>query len=66
MDLVVIAAHARPDVLLQRNHRIVVPYRNGRKAVYGIYQTVTAIARGHHRRRGDDLLNRHSRRVFTR
>ena len=35
----------QPDVRLTRDDRIVVPYTLGRKAVYGVYQFVTAIVR---------------------
>jgi len=40
-----IESHAEPDVLLERNDRVDVPYTVTKKALYGIYYTVTTIVR---------------------
>ena len=40
-----IRAQTERDVLLERNDRVVVPYRLGRKIAYGFYYTVTTIVR---------------------
>jgi polysaccharide export outer membrane protein len=39
------ASDLQPDVRLARDDRVIIPYTTGRKAVYGVYQFVTAIVR---------------------
>lgn len=45
IDLDRIQRQEQPDVLLERNDRVVVPATPGRKIAYGVYQTVTTIVR---------------------
>jgi hypothetical protein len=40
-----IAARQRPDLLLERNDHVVVPFTTGRKVMYFVYETVTTIVR---------------------
>lgn len=45
VDLDRIQRQERPDILLERNDRIVVPASTGRKLAYGFYETFTSIVR---------------------
>ncbi|MCK6553722.1 SLBB domain-containing protein [Candidatus Binatia bacterium] len=45
IDIDRIESHEEPDVLLERNDRVDVPYTMTKKALYGIYYTVTTIVR---------------------
>jgi hypothetical protein len=45
VDLQRIMDQRQPDVRLERNDSVIVPYATARKAVYGVYQFVTAIVR---------------------